>query len=277
MEVKSLNSEEQFKAKFGDFGQAGRLIFKSNSPVPRANARPRVTFSPNNRTLTIEKSISEAILKSKNINKKFLVYMEREKPLIIYSAVSTVYIVSVLINFAVRKWVSYCYWNFGLIYAETFTNINDFSGEDSIVDVIGDACGSLQTLIENTCPKACGYVENFNLAGTLMLCLSTLSILATTICIFFHLRVLSDSKIRLKTILLFMILPLVLYSVALLVYIGLGSFSSIKNDKVIEKNEAQGFKLKEGFYMACGNLGFCFCIFIYGLFVTKKIISKKNK
>jgi hypothetical protein len=66
--LRPLNNQEQFKAKYGDYGQANRLILKSNSPKPK-QFKSRLAKSPDIMSSRIEKSISEAVLKSKSKNK----------------------------------------------------------------------------------------------------------------------------------------------------------------------------------------------------------------
>ena len=69
--ARDLNADDQFKARFGDYGQANRLTLKSNSPTPRNPARNRLTNSPNERALRLEKTTSQATFKSKTMNKQF--------------------------------------------------------------------------------------------------------------------------------------------------------------------------------------------------------------
>lgn len=64
--IKAMKHDEEFKAKYGDYGQAGRLVLKSSSPVPRVNNRLNATFSPKAKKSKINKTVSETVLKSKN-------------------------------------------------------------------------------------------------------------------------------------------------------------------------------------------------------------------
>ncbi|OMJ67680.1 hypothetical protein SteCoe_35098 [Stentor coeruleus] len=70
--LRAMRQDEEFKARYGDYGQANRLTFKSNSPLPRQN-RLINAHSPRAKNLKLDKTVSETVLRSKNNNKHVLV------------------------------------------------------------------------------------------------------------------------------------------------------------------------------------------------------------
>ena len=200
--------------------------------------------------------------------------MERTKALMGYTVLSTAYIFTVLIGMVIGVWFRYCYWEFGLIAVKKFTNISDFQDETTIIDVEGDACGSLKSLISKDCPNVCEHINAFEISGIVMWSFSFLSCIATMYNIFFHLRVLSNPTIRVKTITFFMSLPLVFFTIGLGTFIGFGSLIS-NGSNVTQANSTQDFQIKTGLYIAFANYGFCVMILAYGCIFTRKVIYKK--
>lgn len=70
--LRAMRQDEEFKARYGDYGQANRLTFKSSSPTPRQN-RLINAHSPRAKNSHLDKTVSETVLRSKNNNKHVLV------------------------------------------------------------------------------------------------------------------------------------------------------------------------------------------------------------
>jgi hypothetical protein len=199
--------------------------------------------------------------------------MGKNQIFIFYIIGSCVYLFCVLANLAVKDWARYCFWDFGLIRAECFTSISDFADESTILDVIGDTCGSLRPIIESICPNACTNIYNFAIAGGILMCFSAVSCFTTIICIFFHIRALLDSEIQIKTISFFMCLPFVSFTIGFLCYAGIsGVFKGIE---VSGNYNTWNLDISIGFYFACGNLGLGFLVLLCGLLRSKKFMLKK--
>lgn len=63
--VRVLTGDDGFKAKFGDYGQAGRLVMTSSSPVLKVS-KQKDAYSPVLRMPKISKKNSEPVIKHKN-------------------------------------------------------------------------------------------------------------------------------------------------------------------------------------------------------------------
>ena len=201
--------------------------------------------------------------------------MNKRKYFTWYIIISIIYICSILINLGLPTWFQYCYWNFGLISANSFTDIKDFSEENLIVATQGDACGSLKDLISNYCSDVCNNIDNFRIGGILLICFSLASCISTSLCIFFFFRVLNDETLYLKSLSLFMFFPFIFLVAGFSTYVGLCDFINI-NSRGSFENISRKFSLKEGFYMAIWNFGLCFGILIYGSCKCRKLLKVKN-
>jgi hypothetical protein len=192
-----------------------------------------------------------------------------------YVAASAVFMASALANLFVPEWFRYCYWDFGLIRTETFTDISDFSQESSLTTIQGDACGSLQGVLEDTCSNLCAHIQNFRIANMFLLSFSTLSIFATGVCIFLHMRAFTDESVRYKNIGIFMCYPFVFYLAGICIFAGVGDFSNLKTSGS-HPGPAENFSLRSGIYYAFGNLILNFSILVFGLKRSKKTLLKKK-
>jgi membrane glycosyltransferase len=201
--------------------------------------------------------------------------MTKKKCLIYYIIGSTINILGLLSNLFMPTWFEYCFWDFGLITAKSFTDIKDFSEETSIVSVQGDACGSLKHLLNSYCDDACGHVENIRIGGIVLIGFVLASCVASMICIFFHTRVLTDAGLKVKSITLFIFFPFLFLTLGLGLYVGLCDFLKV-NDRGSYKNISRKFSMKEGLFMVIGNYSLSFLVLVYGFLKTRKVITGKS-
>lgn len=200
--------------------------------------------------------------------------MSKRKILIFYIICSTINILSLLSSLFIPIWFQYCYWDFGLIYAKSFTSIKDFNQETSIVAVQGDACGSLRHLLNKSCDDVCEHVNNIRIGGILLAGFILASCIASMICIFFHARVLNDPGLKVKSITLFIFFPFLFLTIGFALYVGLCDFLNI-NNKGSFGNISRKFSLKEGFLMAICNYALCLFTLLFGFKKSRKVISGK--
>ena len=186
----------------------------------------------------------------------------------LYVISSFAIIILKIVDLALHNWFTYCWWDFGLIYGGTFTSFKNFQNENSINDVQNDACESIRALVSKYCPSFCEYISNFEEAGLAMMFFGVISIVAEVICLAFHLWNFFYHSFRFKKIWAIMALPKFLYILGFLIWFGVSKPHSINS--VHSGPRIEGFKFKEGFYLAIIILVLDMLLMLYGLLKTRK-------
>jgi hypothetical protein len=101
--------------------------------------------------------------------------VQSRKWVLAYIILQSALVVLQVVAMALPHWFKYCWWNFGIATAHTFTNLSAFYGEYSLEDVHTDACGNKEDYTEAHCPDICENIDNFKAAGGVMLGFGMLS------------------------------------------------------------------------------------------------------
>lgn len=192
----------------------------------------------------------------------------RKRHNIIYIILATISVLILAVSLGYHKWFAYCWWDFGLTYASTFTPYSNFENETSVSEVYSDSCQSLKTFVEDNCPDFCTYIQNFEAGGIIMIIFGSLSLLFQSICILFHVWSYFKVQFKFDRIWIFLVLPCILYMIGLCVYCGLTNIPQIKSPNS-QSPEAKNAELKFGFYFSFAVLGYVILLAIYGYFKTR--------
>ncbi|CAG9322399.1 unnamed protein product [Blepharisma stoltei] len=188
---------------------------------------------------------------------------------IVYSVFSFISIVATLVDLALSEWYQYCWWTFGLVFAEPNTRFDSFENEGSIGDVKSDSCGSLKHLVNTNCPGFCSHIDGFDNGGAVMILFGTLAMLFNAICIFFHILKLYRSNFKLKIISPLSFLPSFLYILGFSIYFGVAKFSDLEETNG-KRFGTKDFEMKGGLLLGFTIIGLNLLLFIYCYFTTKK-------
>lgn len=183
-----------------------------------------------------------------------------------------------IIDLCLPVWISYCWWDIGLIDASNNSIIINFNDETSISDVKNDICGNLESYVERSCPGACFYMENFRKAGLVMLVFGILSLISMMFTM--AIPVLRLFKIRVKKNLVFVsIFQVVLWFTGICAYAGTANLGEI--DKTVNKPEynfiANNYKAKVGIAISITVLLLQTGILIYALFKIRTLLQNLVK
>ncbi|CAG9310372.1 unnamed protein product [Blepharisma stoltei] len=188
---------------------------------------------------------------------------------IIYISASAIIFILIIVDLALNRWFSYCWWDFGLIYAGTFTDFENLQNENSISDVKSDACGSLKGLIEGSCPDFCDYIDDFQSAGAVMVFSGIATLISIAACIFFHFLAFNRSAFRFRVMWVFLIMPTFWYSLGYVIYLGVGKFGDIKSTSS-QRFKSENFEMKEGMILAIVVISLNVMLMAYSFIKTKR-------
>jgi len=188
---------------------------------------------------------------------------------LVYIGISGCLIILTIVDLALKTWFRYCWWSFGLVFAESFTSFKILNNENSISDVKSDACGSLKELVEDNCPNFCNYIDGFESAGAVMIFFGVLYLIIQSCCLFFHVLVYFKSGFKFKIIWVFLILPTLTYLLGFLVYIGIAELTSL--DSVDHQRfGAENYQMKEGIILSIVLVNINFLQTVFGFLKTRK-------
>mmetsp|Transcript_7337 Transcript_7337/g.13590 ORF Transcript_7337/g.13590 Transcript_7337/m.13590 type:complete len:214 (+) Transcript_7337:673-1314(+) len=180
----------------------------------------------------------------------------------------------IIASCAVERWYKYCWWYFGLVYAENTDDYEDrFDDEDNIDDVDNDACNKYQHMVENSCDDFCGSVKKFQAGGILMILFSSLTLLNIGVLIIIHSIYLCRPSFRFKHVIWVSVLQPILYFggfFSLLFYGQLYDLGTTHNRDGFP--EPSDFKIELGLVLACVAAGLNCLPMIYSLLTTYRIL-----
>jgi hypothetical protein len=191
---------------------------------------------------------------------------------LIYSLGLICVIILKTVAISLRKWQKYCWWEFGLITAQSFKHFSVFDNENFIIDVQNDACKSLKPLTKHYCNGFCDNIRKIEKAGLVMLIMGYLSVMMQLLCLGFHIWNYIFPTFRFRRIWVWIVFPqLVFLSGFLSWYLvikpaDIESFHSIHSDD----HDRSEFELKEAFYLAMATIVIDMGVTLYGLFKTRE-------
>lgn len=194
---------------------------------------------------------------------------------IVFIAASTAVMLTIAIDLSLHKWLKYCWWNFGLVHASTFTTFTNFKDEGTISDVRSDSCQSLESLVEKMCPDFCTYIDRIELGGIFMIIFGILSLMFYLISILFHLWSFFKAQFKFKKIWVLLVLPCVFYLLGLAIYHAALNVLSIKSPDT-HRFETAAPKIEVGMYLSFSIAPFTVLLTVYGLLKTR-IAFLENK
>ena len=192
----------------------------------------------------------------------------RKRHHIVFIIVSIISFLATIISMAMHSWFRYCWWDFGLVYASSFTTFTNFKNESTISDVSSDSCESLKGFVDKSCPDFCNYIGNFEIAGGLMIFFGTLSLIFNFLCILFHIWSFFKVQFKFKKIGVFLVLPSLCYCIGFLIYISLINFLDLK-DPSGKDTEAEPLKIKDGLYISFVTMPILVLLSGYGFLKTR--------
>lgn len=193
--------------------------------------------------------------------------------ILIYLASALILAVFCVIDLALHEWFEYCYWDIGLVYAKSFTDLNDFSGENSISNAHDDACDKLKSIMQNLCPDLCDNLKKFQTAGALMIAFSVLTFLALIVVFGMHFMLLFKKQLKFKFAWLFMILPLLTYMLGFIIYCATADVSGIRGTKNLSGlPSSRDFEWKGGMIFAVIIIIFMGFNLVHGMIFTRKYL-----
>mmetsp|Transcript_31982 Transcript_31982/g.55132 ORF Transcript_31982/g.55132 Transcript_31982/m.55132 type:complete len:213 (+) Transcript_31982:1411-2049(+) len=185
--------------------------------------------------------------------------------------------VLVILSCALKHWFKYCWWHFGLVSAYTAYD-DQFNSEETIADVIYDACGNAKVIVEDSCPHFCKYADNFELAGIIMVVASTLSLVSMILVIIIHVTWLVNQEFRFKTVFWIAIIPPLLYSAGLLTYTLTANLNDLHytHNKPYFKDPSN-IRMEGGLILACISALFNLVPFAFLYFFTLPLLRRSVK
>ena len=192
----------------------------------------------------------------------------RKRHHIVYIIFSVAIMLSIAIDMSLHHWLRYCWWDFGLVYASSFTTFTNFSNEQTISDVSSDACQSLQSLVEENCPHFCDYLSDLEAAGVLMIVFGSLSLMFYLIAVLFHLWSFFKVQFKFKKILVFLVMPSVLYCLGVIMYNSIVNILGIKSPNT-SRFETKSPEIKEGLYFSYAIVPLSILHSAYGVLQTR--------
>eukprot|EP00359_Climacostomum_virens_P000907 CAMPEP_0204898290 /NCGR_PEP_ID=MMETSP1397-20131031/1204_1 /ASSEMBLY_ACC=CAM_ASM_000891 /TAXON_ID=49980 /ORGANISM="Climacostomum Climacostomum virens, Strain Stock W-24" /LENGTH=234 /DNA_ID=CAMNT_0052066113 /DNA_START=200 /DNA_END=902 /DNA_ORIENTATION=+ len=138
-------------------------------------------------------------------------------------------ILFVALTLSIRYWVDYCYWDFGLDHAESWSDWGDFDESGSISHVHDKVCGShwRESNIEYYCPDACDNIKDIEKAGKLMLSMGIISCCLLFLGILVHIVMVFKKEWRiLRVVYALDFLPAVFFVLGFIIYNVKADFKS---------------------------------------------------
>jgi hypothetical protein len=194
--------------------------------------------------------------------------------IIAFTILCVINLLLTLIDLLLPVWISYCWWDFGLISAKTNSNIVEFDNENFISDVYHDACGDLRPLVERSCPNACNNIENFEKAGVAMMVFGVISLCTVALNLIVGLLRLWKFRVR-KAFAVVGFLPLGSWFVGISIYAGLGDLGGITGPNNLPQYnfEAYGYQMNAGIIIAIIVLLLDLLLAFYSFFKIKKLLQ----
>jgi hypothetical protein len=186
----------------------------------------------------------------------------------------------VIVNLALKHWVDYCFWYFGLVYGTSWSEIKHFDDEDNIDDVDDDACDDdYKNIVQSFCPHACRNIDNLQTAGQVMLAFGILSLLAHALVIMFHVVLFFKRELKVaKLIYVFDVLPAILWVLGVIIYGSVADFGSYDDTKDLGFSgdyAPDDLEYEAGFGFAVANCIFFPIVAAFGVLVSCKTISAR--
>lgn len=180
--------------------------------------------------------------------------------------------VLVIVACGLKHWFKYCWWHFGLVNAYTAYD-EQFNSEETMADVQYDACGNAKVIVEDSCPHFCKYVQNFEIAGIVMVVLTALCLVVMLCVVIIHIIWLADNQFRFKAVFWLAILPPLLYSIGLLSY----TLTANLNDLHYTHNrpyfkDPSNIEIEAGLVLSCTGAIFNLVPFAYFYFFTLPLL-----
>ncbi|CAG9333249.1 unnamed protein product [Blepharisma stoltei] len=187
-----------------------------------------------------------------------------------YLAASLVMITLIIIDLALHEWFTYCLWNFGLVYASSWTGRKLWDGASSISDVKDDACGSYKLYVESSCPGFCEHIDNFIGAGGTMLAFGIAAILFNLIAMGLVIWRMRHPSFRFEIATLFFIMPTLQYFLAFIIFYGVAEIPELEEVHKIGNINPHEYGMAGGMILAIVIIILQFSLMIYSLMVTRK-------
>jgi hypothetical protein len=199
---------------------------------------------------------------------------------IIYIILQFITLTLAIVDLALNRWFQYCYWHFGLVYAESFTEYSELDNEETISDVKDDVCDDsyLQEEVERSCSNFCDYIDKFRQAGVVMIVFGLGSLVLLVINVLMHLLKLHTQRKRLPEALVVVCCfgQPALYAVGLLLYSTIGELNDLEDAEgpSTGANEyPRDYKAESGIKLAYAVGILSACVAIYAFFLTKNKLT----
>jgi hypothetical protein len=182
--------------------------------------------------------------------------------------------VLLVVSCGLKHWFKYCWWHFGLVGAYTAYS-DEFNSEETVGDVYYDACGNAKVIVEDSCPHFCKYVQNFEIAGIVMVLATVLSLVSMVIILIIHIIWLCNQLFQFKAAFWIAINPPLIYSVGLLSYTLTANLNDLHytHNRDYFKNPSN-VEMEGGLILACVSAIFSLVPFAYFYFFTLPILRK---
>ena len=199
----------------------------------------------------------------------------RKRHIMGFIVLSVVMVGCIIAELSMYNWLRYCWWDFGLLHAESFTTFSNFHNEQDITDVHSDACKSLKHLVERNCPNFCSNIPKLEIGGSSMLICSVLAIVFYIICIVFHFWSFFKVQFKFRRIWIFFILPCFFYNLGVILYFFNINIQDLDSPNTSRFN-TQAPTLKEGIYLAISIIPLSLILVAYGLLKTREEFLDKE-
>ena len=210
------------------------------------------------------------------VEKHYLTHRNVGKRHIIAFVVFSIGIVALIItDLALYNWFRYCWWDFGLLHAHTFTSFSNFNNESGISDVNSDACNSLKHLVHRNCPNFCDHVIDFEIGGAVMVLFCVLAVLFYLICAFFHVWSFFKVQFKFRRIWIFFVLPCLFYNFGIMSYFTIASLWSVDSTST-HRFDTKDVEIKEGIILAFTIIPLSVLLAAYGLIKTRNEFLEKR-
>lgn len=199
----------------------------------------------------------------------------RKRHIIAYIVLSVVMIGCIVAEMAMFHWLRYCWWDFGLVHAESFTSFTNFDNEVDIADVYNDACKSLKHLVERNCPNFCDNIIKLEIGGISMLLCLVFALIFYVVCTAFHFWSFFKVQFKFPNIWIFFILPCFFYNLGAILYffnINIWGLDSPNTSRFDTKAPT----VREGIYLALSAIPLSVFLAAYGLIKTREEFLDKK-
>lgn len=192
----------------------------------------------------------------------------RKRHHIVFIVTAVVIIISIAVDLSLHEWFKYCWWDFGLVHASSFTTFTNFDNESTVSDVYSDSCQSLKSLVEDNCPNFCTYLNRIEIGGIFMIIFGTLSLIFYFIIVLFHVWSFFKVAFKFKKIWVFLVLPSIFYLSGIIIYNCCVNILVIENPKT-GKFDIASPKIEVGMYYSYTIIPFTLLHTAYGLIKTR--------